>query len=108
MNTTNGKIAEQSRKKLANALLTLMKNDNFKDITVTQIAQEADLSRKTFYRLFNDKEMLIHYFLKSKALELVSEIKASNAKDYWDIVGKLFEFSKSENINNVIILCHCL
>lgn len=96
MNTTNGKIAEQSRQKLANALLNLMENDDYKDITVTQIAQGADLSRKTFYRLFTDKEMLLNYFLESKALELIYEIKAANSNDYWDIVRKLFEFWNNE------------
>ena len=55
MNYTNGKIAEQSRNKIARGLLQVMEQYDFKDITVTQIAQEAGLSRKTFYRLFSGK-----------------------------------------------------
>jgi AcrR family transcriptional regulator len=52
MNKTNGKIAEQSKQKMAVALLTVMKQYDYHEITVTQITQEAELSRKTFYRLF--------------------------------------------------------
>ena len=55
MNTTNGRIAEQSKMKISNALLEIMKQYSFKEITITQLAQEACLSRKTFYRLFTDK-----------------------------------------------------
>lgn len=47
MNRTNSKIAEQSKKKISKALLTIMKQYDFKEITITQISQEAKLSRKT-------------------------------------------------------------
>lgn len=49
MNTTNGKIAEQSKEKLIKALLVIMEQYDFKEITITQLSQEAGLSRKTFY-----------------------------------------------------------
>lgn len=60
MNRTNGKIAEQSKQKLAAALLEIMKQYEYKEITVTQITQEARLSRKTFYRLFSDKDDILN------------------------------------------------
>lgn len=64
MNTTNGKIAEQSKEKLIKALLVIMEQYDFKEITITQLSQEAGLSRKTFYRLFKDKEELINFFFE--------------------------------------------
>ena len=56
MNTTNGKIAD--------ALLCVMEQYSFKEITVTQISQESKLSRKTFYRLFADKEAVLSYLFE--------------------------------------------
>jgi Transcriptional regulator len=56
MSRTNGRIADESRQRIGAALFELMKVYNFKEITVTQLAQEAELSRKIFYRLFNDKD----------------------------------------------------
>ena len=56
MNRTNGRIAGESKLKFAEALFGLMKVYQYSEITVTQLAQEAQLSRKTFYRLFNDKD----------------------------------------------------
>ena len=61
MNRTNSKIAEQSKKKISKALLTIMKQYDFKEITITQISQEAKLSRKTFYRLFSSKEDVLAF-----------------------------------------------
>ena len=60
MNTTNGKIAAESRRKMVRALLALMRQYDYREITVTQIAQEARLSRKTFYRLFSDKDDILN------------------------------------------------
>ena len=55
MNNTNGLIAERSKKTIAGALLKVMQIYDYKEITITQITQEADVSRKTFYRHFRDK-----------------------------------------------------
>ncbi|KRK36628.1 transcriptional regulator family protein [Loigolactobacillus bifermentans DSM 20003] len=38
-----------------------MKKENFQDISITEIAQTAELSRKTFYHSFKNKEAVINY-----------------------------------------------
>ena len=45
----NGKqrMAEQSKQWLCDALINLMTKENFQDISITEIAQTAELSRKT-------------------------------------------------------------
>ena len=65
MNNTNGLIAERSKTTIANAMLKVMKIDNYKEITVTQITQEALVSRKTFYRHFHDKDDVLKYLFNS-------------------------------------------
>ena len=60
MNNTNGLIAEQSKKKIAKAMLKVMNTYDYKEITVTQITQEARISRKTCVRLYS-KFMLISF-----------------------------------------------
>ncbi len=56
-------VALQSQKWIAEALLRLLEQYGFKEITVTQICQEAGLVRKTFYRNFNTKEDILHYII---------------------------------------------
>ncbi|MDO5039738.1 TetR/AcrR family transcriptional regulator [Clostridium sp.] len=54
-------LAIKSQNWIAKSLLKLMKYQPYKDITVTQICQEANLVRKTFYRNFDSKEDILHF-----------------------------------------------
>ncbi|MBO5336996.1 MAG: TetR/AcrR family transcriptional regulator [Lachnospiraceae bacterium] len=92
MNTTNGKIAEQSKKKIADALLVVLQQYGYKEITITQLAQEAKLSRKTFYRLFADKEDVLSYLFEKLYIECFEQIKSQHTQYYWDIVQCYFDF----------------
>lgn len=92
MNTTNGRIAEQSKKKIANALLVVMQQYDYKEITITQLAQEAKLSRKTFYRLFAGKEDVLSYLFENMYIECFEQIKSQRTQRYWDAVQCYFDF----------------
>lgn len=92
MNRTNGKIAEGSKRKLVRALLRVMEQYDYREITVTQIAQEADLSRKTFYRLFKDKDEVLTQLFEELFHECFGRIRARNLHHYWDVVQLFFDF----------------
>ncbi len=92
MNATNGKIAERSKEKLAKALLTVMEQYDFREITVTQLSQEAGLSRRTFYRLFQSKEELLNFFFEGLYRECLMQIRARELRHYWDVVQCYFDF----------------
>jgi AcrR family transcriptional regulator len=49
----------RSRKQLGNALVELMQEKRFIDITVQDIIDRADVGRTTFYKYFQDKEDLL-------------------------------------------------
>ncbi|MFT8555748.1 TetR/AcrR family transcriptional regulator [Liquorilactobacillus hordei] len=56
------RMVEQSKQWLSESLIELMKSEDFQDISITEIAQQAELSRKTFYHSFKNKEALVNYF----------------------------------------------
>ena len=95
MNRTNGRIAEESKKKFVGALLELMKVYPYTDITVTQLSQEAELSRKTFYRLFDDKDDILTLLFDGLYLECFTQIRQRNVKRYWELVQLYFDFWES-------------
>ena len=92
MNKTNGIMAEKSKEAISSALLKVMEIYSFNEITVTQITQEAGLSRKTFYRHFNDKEQVLEYLFATLYQECVEEIVRSCICHYWDVVQCYFSF----------------
>lgn len=63
MKDTQNPIALRSREWLTNALLELMKDKPFHEISISEIAEKADLSRRTFYRFFSSKEEVICFHL---------------------------------------------
>lgn len=92
MNRTNWKIAEQSKQKMIKALLLVMEQYDYKEITVTQITQEAQLSRKTFYRLFSDKDDVLRLFCEKLFHQCFAQIKLQKIQNYWDVVQVYFDF----------------
>lgn len=59
MYTGNNPTALKSQEMFMEALMKLLEKQSFSDISVTAICREADLSRQTFYLLFETKENII-------------------------------------------------
>ena len=59
----NNKTAIRSQHMIADALFSLMKRKPFRQISVTEICEEAAIGRKTFYRNFELKEDVIDFQL---------------------------------------------
>ncbi len=77
---------------MVQALLTVMKQYDYKEITVTQIVQEAHLSRKTFYRLFSDKGEVLNLFFEGLFQDFFGQVKEKKITHYWDMVQLFFDF----------------
>ncbi|WP_180272774.1 TetR/AcrR family transcriptional regulator [Konateibacter massiliensis] len=88
-------IAIKSQRWIADSLIRLLENYSFSEITITQICQEANLVRKTFYRNFESKEDVLHYVLD----ELFGEFQQKNeisAAATFEIFTHYYEFWASE------------
>lgn len=87
--------------KITNALLKLMEQQDFKSITITDIVNEAGLSRVTYYRHFNTKEdIVIRYFqlTKDRFLEQTRLSEGKTPENNEIAILALFLFFKS-NMN---------
>lgn len=66
MYATNDNLqAIASRNRIRDALFTLMGQYPYKDITITQICQEGQIVRQTFYRNFEAKDDILEFHLDS-------------------------------------------
>ena len=68
------KTALQSQHMIVEALFRLMKRKTFSSITVTEICEEADVGRKTFYRNFELREDVIDFWLDQRCAECEKEL----------------------------------
>lgn len=62
----------KSKTALKNSLLHLMNNKDFKAITITDIVQQADLNRGTFYKHYQFKEELLDEVVDDVIKDLVA------------------------------------
>lgn len=89
MYSSNNPSAVRSQKEITDALLALMHEHPYNEITIKQILLESKLARKTFYRNFDSKDDVLISLLRK------------NLDEYFDIVNNarggvlttIFEFA---------------
>ena len=78
---------------IATALFKLMKEKKYEDITITDIAKTAGVSRVTYYRNFNSKDEIITHYLDELGYQLHQETKHLNPiEDTYACVFSLFRY----------------
>lgn len=85
--------AAQSKKWLMESLLDLMKTKKYDTITISEIAEHADLARRTFYRNFATKDEV----LRACVQNLVST--------FLDKMEEYEQFTLQDSMYQVLVLC---
>ncbi|NLT08178.1 MAG: TetR family transcriptional regulator [Ruminococcus sp.] len=65
MYTGRNRSALLSQKMISEAMLRLLEEKSFQDISISDLCREAQVSRQTFYTLFGSKENVITYELQN-------------------------------------------
>ena len=85
-------LAIRSQQWLADALLLLMEEKDFHSISITEIAQKADLSRRTFYRVFDTKEDALAWHARQLYKEFLFLLERQTDRQFPAIVTLYLEF----------------
>ena len=89
MYISNNPSAIRSQKEITDALLVLMQDHPYNEITIKQILLESKLARKTFYRNFESKDDVL-FSLLIRNLEEYFDI-VNNARG--DVLDTIFRFA---------------
>ncbi|MGY3777736.1 TetR/AcrR family transcriptional regulator [Isobaculum melis] len=84
--------ATRSKKELTKSLFELMKRKDFTRITVTEIAQQALLDRRTFYRHYVQKEEIIEDYCDELCLAYIGRLKQVMPINFYLMAFIYFEF----------------
>lgn len=96
--------SERSKQWLEEALLLLMKQQHFNDITVTDITKKAGVSRLTFYRNFESKqEVLLRYF-DTIFQDYLQAIRGDTACTLENALCKCFEYWKNHKEESDLLI----
>jgi AcrR family transcriptional regulator len=80
MKKIEDKRVKRTKKFLKKALLKLLRNKHFHDITITDIVREADFNRGTFYIHYESKEELLEELINDRLSELLKAFRSTYLK----------------------------
>ncbi|AIQ13749.1 TetR/AcrR family transcriptional regulator [Paenibacillus durus] len=85
-------IAEQSKTWLIEALLELMKHKTYSQITISEIAEKAQLARRTFYRNFKSKDEVLNGYVQKLCEEYIERLQAEPTLTVYNMAKVYFTF----------------
>lgn len=103
MYETENPIAIQSKNWLVDALLKLMEEKPYKKITIQELADYAQLDRRTFYRNFESKEDILNYYITALSEEYVIALLRNESITIPICLREFFELA-DKNKNFVLLL----
>ena len=71
--TRQRKTSEFLRTCIFEALMLLLDQKKYEDITISELAEKAGVSRMTYYRTYENKEDVVIQFLKSRTDSLLKQ-----------------------------------
>lgn len=91
-----------TKKMFAQSLKKIMQTKPFSKITVSEIVNDCDVNRKTFYYHFADIYDLLHWMLQEEAIEVVRNFNLM--LDYEDTISFVMDYveENSHIINGVL------
>ena len=95
---------EQSAKRIEDALFQLMVEKAFTEITVSELADRADVARRTFYRLYKGKEDVLHGYFGRLCREYQRTFPALKNYHFLRVAEDYFGFWYSHK--EVLLLMH--
>jgi len=80
----------RTRSMIMDAFLTVLQKKEYPEITVIDIAEQANINRSTFYAHYIDKDDLLHNMVKEK-LDLLTEATSGRQKEAVEVAPAFHE-----------------
>ncbi len=107
-NMKREKQIKESKDMIKNALFRLLEVKDLKEITMSEIAEEAGLVRMTLYRHFKEKEQIILYCFETYLQQVLIEIGNQKDPSVNDILRFRFKVLKESPYTNLLMKCNQL
>lgn len=83
---------KRTKKVLAEALIRILKNKNIENVTVSELAKEADITRTTFYQYYRDPIEMLENLQKDIARDLEKIVEKTEGGDAKEFFAQLFTY----------------
>lgn len=100
--------AQQSRQWMEDALIRLMERKAYQDIPVQEITDEAQLSRRTFYRNYNSKDEILIHVIRTICKEYGERLRIASVLSFPAIAEIFFETMQNHLVFLLLLNRHHL
>lgn len=100
----NRKQKEFFQSCLYEALIKLMQKKNFAEISVSELCQEAGVSRMTYYRSYNTKEDILRQHLEECFGRFLVQLETTTNMSFYEVSVRFFEFWQEEELDFLKVL----
>ena len=111
MNKKENPLAAQSKQWILSALLKLLKEKAYNNISIKELTAKAALDRKTFYRHFRNKEDVLYLVIKEACENYIIELKKLHelssygiTKAYFLVCSQYIDFFDLLDRNGMLLL----
>lgn len=95
----------KTRKAIREAFKQIVSEKGLKGVSISSIAREADIDRKTFYLHYESVDDLIESIIKEKLLDISEVLKKMPAKTGLRETLEIFFANLNEILENNIVIC---
>lgn len=93
----------ESKKCIREGMISLLEEKEYSDIQMKEIAQRSNVSRRTLYRYFDNKESIIKYIAESLMDHFSDEIKNETTMNLYTVIHAFFVFIKNNQKEFLIL-----
>ena len=86
------KTALESQRQIANALLALLEHESYASISVSAVCHQADISRQTFYSLFQSMDNVVTYALQQDCCYEAAPQKTACSGTFMDMQDSIARY----------------
>lgn len=100
--------ALRSQEELAAALIALMREEPYGKITITMICQRAQVSRQTFYQMFDGKDDVVRFVIMDEYRAFEEKMRPFEALTFQEFAECTFRFFECRRAVLDLLIAHDL
>lgn len=82
----------QNKEKIVGSFFHLLTEKDYQQITIVDIVNNAGISRRTFYRIFQDKQSILDSYLDELMISWINYVSNNRPASQQKMVKQLFKF----------------
>lgn len=91
------KTALRSKKKIMDVFFEKLTTEGIEVITISEIASEAGISRKTFYRNYAGKLEIVKFYIQEAVAKYLEDASSKDIKSFQELITFYFSFWKAQS-----------